>query len=273
MVWKPGTPLPVVPAGYKLIAWPPDQVLRHVKVGHNVPTVAISAVDAHQPSTFRALENSAGLVNLELIPDIPGCIPTGMTFIKKLGSAPGNVMQSYSTISGVTQTFTYGEGQSSSFGVGYSVSGNAGTFSAVGTASVSTDGVQGFAPQRGRSYNHFETYFEIGKYKSFNSCPQLDRYVAKPYQWNAGTRYVHPRSAPSARYCTPEHPGDSFTKSTTAAATFSVGYTAPVVNFSGTAQTGYSQTASIKFNYSRTGHLCGTANTPPNNPGVLVARS
>jgi hypothetical protein len=173
---------------------------------------------------------------------------------------------------GLNVSFTYGRGQSS-LGVGVSTSGDAGTFSADGTASVSTDASQGFNPQRGKSFNYFETYFEIGKYFVSNSCPQLDRYLTQPYQWNAGTKYVHPRTAPSARHCTPEHHGDTFTKSTTAATIFSVGYTAPKVSFTGTAQTGYSRTASIEFEFSRTGHLCGVKNTPPNNPGALVAKS
>ena len=156
-----------------------------------------------------------------------------------LGQTLIDVMQSYSTIVEADQYFTYGSGQSSSLGVGISVSGNPGTFSGSGVASVSTDAAQEFAIQYNRSFNHFQTEFEIGKYFQSDTCPQLDRYLTKPYQWNGGTGYNHPSGAPSATHCVPESTNDHFIKSTTSASSFSIGYTAPILNFGGSAQTGY----------------------------------
>ena len=146
-----------------------------------------------------------------------------------------------------------------------------GRASACGTASVTDDGSssQGFATQYNRSFNHFQTYFEWGKYFVPNSCSVLDGYETKPYQWNAGTNYVHPSGAPGATHCTPEHNGDHFLKASTTASTFSVGFS--VLGFSGTAQTGYTTSAEIYFHFGSTSQLCGVNNTPPNNPGVLVA--
>jgi len=51
----------------------------------------------------------------------------------------------------------------------------------------------------------------------------------------------------------------------------SAGWLVPALGFTGSAQTGYSSTASIRFDFSVTGQLCGTKNTPPNSPGVIVA--
>jgi len=274
--WKVGTPLPKVPAGYKLMAWPPSQVMGHIKVGQKVPWVAVAVRGTRAAArAYRSLENSAGFVNLELVPEPRDCVPSYPKFKKNEGSHPATVLQSYSTIRGVTQSFTYGNGQSSSLGVGVSPSGGAGSFTASGTVSQSTDASQGFDPQHGRSFNHFQTYFEWGKYYVVNSCPQLDYYETMVYQWNAGTHYVHPRSAPGAPHCTPEHPGDKFTQSNTTATTLSAGFTVTSLKFTGSAQTGYSATACIEFEYThhapRNDELCGEKNTRRNKPGVLVA--
>jgi hypothetical protein len=43
------------------------------------------------------------------------------------------------------------------------------------------------------------------------------------------------------------------------------------VNVSVSAQTGYSTTAAVGFAFRTAGRLCGVKNTPPNNPGVIVA--
>lgn len=269
--WQPGTPLPAIPAGYHIQAWPSQQTLAGLSVGQSVPTTTVdgSGPTAVQQSALQP--NAAGIVTLEITPDVAAAAAPntacGIAMVADLGSQSTNVLQSYSTISGVTQKFTYGKGQSSSLGVGLSPSGAAGSFSADGTTSVSTDAVQGFVPQYGRSFNHFETYFEIGEY--YDSCFRVD-YV-HPFQWNAGTKYVHPSGAPGATHCSPEHPGDTFTKSDTSATTFSGGFNVPAVNFTGSAHTGYSGTASIEFDFSVSGQLCGTLNTPPNSPGVLVA--
>jgi hypothetical protein len=267
VIWKPGTPLPNVPAGYHLMAWPPQQVLDHLNVGQTIPLVRMTTSNARSLRT-----NPAGLVNLELEPTKGGGC-TSPQFQKDLGSRPANVMQSYSYIN-VTQTFTYGTGQSTGFSVGVSASGDYGTYTAGGHTSVSTTDSQGFDPQKGITENHFETYFEMGRYTEKCDNPATGQswtnHLLMPYQWNAGTKYVHPSLIPAAPRCTPEsHAGDNYTKHTTAAATFKAGYN--IAGFTGTAQTGYSNTASIKFVFHQRGHLCGRYGTPPNRPGYLEA--
>ena len=77
------------------------------------------------------------------------------------------------------------------------------------------------------------------------------------------------RQAPT--HCVPEHANDHFTKTTTKATTFSIGYTAPILNFSGSAQTGYTGTASIRFGLGATEQLCCVNQAPAKTPGVMVA--
>jgi hypothetical protein len=55
------------------------------------------------------------------------------------------------------------------------------------------------------------------------------------------------------------------------ASTLSVGFDG-VLDFAGSAQTGYTTTAAVGFRYLQAGQLCGTAAKPGNTgPGVLVA--
>lgn len=269
MTWKPGTTLPAVPAGYKLVALAPQA--KTLATGHDLTMTPVSrSLAKRQPGAYSAYENKAGVVDLEAEPVTPnglGCTP--IVYESDLGSHTGIVMASFSTIAGVTQVFTYGSGQSSTLGIGDSTSGDDGSFSADGTTSISTDFVQGFNPQVGRSFNDWQTWFEIGEY--YQACPAQDFWYTWPFQWNAGTFYAHPAGAPGATHCTPENPGDSGTQYTTTASTVKLGWNSGALGFDGTAQTGYSYTAEIEFKYTVKAQLCGVNNTPPNSPGVLVA--
>jgi hypothetical protein len=195
VIWKPSTSLPHVPSGYRLVAWPPQQVLAHLKVGQKVPVVKVNM--AHSMRGVKA--NPAGLVNLEMVPDPGNGGCTTPIFKKDLGSHPGYVMQSYSYIK-TTRKFTYGDDQSTAFGIGLSTSGDGGTFSADGHTSVSTTDGQNFDPQNGPSNNHFGTYFEIGRFIEICTAAgeHWTNHLVMPYQWNGGTKYKHPRYVPPA---------------------------------------------------------------------------
>ncbi len=265
-IWKPGTPLPRVPAGYKLVAWPPQQILGKLKPGQTVPVRTVNPSSPNSVRAASAMTNPAGLVNMERTPADCG----QPNFLNGLGSRPTTVIQSYSTIKGAKQSPKYGDNQSSSLEVGESVSGSYATFTNGGGWSISDGDTQGFKPQKGVSNNHFQTYFSQGEY--YVLCHYSDSYYeTKAYKWDAGTNYVHPKTAPGVKRinCTPEHPGDYYVKHTTKASTISAGFTIPIVGFSGTAQTGYDVSASIRFDFTQNAHLCGKNNTPPNNPGFL----
>jgi len=290
MEWRPGAKLPKVPKGYKLVAWPPPPVLKKLRSGETVPVVKVK-LDLSRRQEIRRyghLENSAGIVNLELEPDVKagaeaeslgapkgfGCVPGLPKFEKRVGAVPTTVMQSYSTISHMTQKFTYGNAQSTSFSLGFSATGSDGTFGISGDASVSTYGSQDFTPELDRSFNHWQTYFEWGLYFVDNSCSQLDYYEDMPFQWNSGSNYYHPASAPKATFCSPFHAKDKFHKFTSQASTIKGAFDA--LGFKGSAQTGYTHTAEISFIFSWPRgtprlQLCGTVNDPGADPGVIVA--
>ena len=67
------------------------------------------------------------------------------------------------------------------------------------------------------------------------------------------------------------HPGDNYTKSGTSATSFSAGLNIPALDTSLSAETGYNSTASIRFDWTRDGQLCGHDATAPNSPGCLEA--
>jgi hypothetical protein len=70
--WRPGTPLPKLPSGYVVVAWPPSQVLSKLKPGQTVPVVLVKpGTRAQEIKRYKHLENSAGIVNVELEPETP----------------------------------------------------------------------------------------------------------------------------------------------------------------------------------------------------------
>jgi hypothetical protein len=90
MTWKPGTPLPRVPAGYRLEALPPGPAMFRLRVGSEVPMVA--------PRAARA---SAGLVNLEALPK-DTCVTTVYRKFYKRATA---VAQAYTKVNGIYMHF------------------------------------------------------------------------------------------------------------------------------------------------------------------------
>jgi hypothetical protein len=268
-----------------LVAWPPAKVLKKLKPGQTVPVVKVKrGTKAQEIRRYRHLEKTAGIVNLQLepdragsnTPDSPGdfCYPRPPVFVKRVASKAATVAQSYSTITGVTQHFTYGEGQSSSIEFGTSATGESGTFGGSGTVSVSTEGGWKFTPQAGRTFTWWRTYFEWGLFYVGNSCSFLDYYESEPFQWNGGSDYKHPASAPKATFCVPAHGVDVFHTNDSTASTVGGGFY--VLGLKGTVQTGYSQTAEISFDFhlrpAVARRMCGTKNDPGTSPGVLVAR-
>jgi len=259
--WKPGTKLPSVPHGWRLMAEPTQAVMAKVKIGHRIPWV----------TPAKATPNTAGIVNLEAAPKI--CPPPIVR--KRWRKKYTDVAQSYATVKGITLGFTYGNGQSSSLGVGISTTGADGSFTADGTNSVSTDGSQTYPAKHGPSFDHWQTRFayeELEQDPCSSTKQGLTLWYVQAYQWDAGERILHPSGAPGTPHCE-YYPGHStFTKTTTKATTFSAGFSiGSPVSFNGSAQTGYTATAAVSFHFRKHGELCG-AHTQPGgkDPGVIV---
>jgi hypothetical protein len=222
--WRPGAPLPRVPAGYKLMAMPSQATLANLKPGQSAPETAISAASYRANATqYQRLENPAGLVNLEAVYSPLDCLPTSLSFVSDIHSEVASVAQSYSTISGMTQSFTYAVGQTTNIELGISETGDYGSWTGTGNTGWSTTDSPGsqqdFTNQTGVNFVHWRTYFEWGKFKQNDTCASDVYYQTQPYQWNAGTAYVHPSGASGASYCEPESSGAKFHKNSATAST------------------------------------------------------
>lgn len=180
--------------------------------------------------------------------------PGPLVFYETVGTVWANVGQSYATANNIDQTFIYGTGQSSSLGVGISATGASGTFSAAGTVGVSTTSTYTFPTYTSAAFNHWQSKFVVGLYYQSCNTGGVVWYV-RPYAWAGGTGVVHPTGAPATPYCVPILNGTTHYYNTTTATTFSVGYSA--LGFNGSAQTGYTTTAAIKYVYHIAGVECG----------------
>jgi len=290
--WRPGHRLPHIPTGYKLVAWPPSQVLKNLKPGQSVSLVSIrKGTRAQEIRRYKHLENKGGIVNLELrysgkVKGANGakavvCLPEKPVFEQQLAEKHIIVAQSYSTIPNVTQSFHYGGGATSTFTVGISGSGDFGTFSAEGTTGVAAYTSWDFTPSHGRAFNHWRTDFQWASYYEQwagapTVCKYFDHYTDQPYQWDGGNYSNQASGAPNAPFCERVKRVDTITKKDSKASTIKAGF--DIGGFSGSVQTGYSQDASIKFHFHLAKHqkaqLCGTVNKPgaiSPGPGVLVA--
>jgi hypothetical protein len=194
------------------------------------------------------------------------------------------VGESFSEIPNVTQAFQYSvtKTQSTTFGVGVSATGNAGSFSLNGTFTFTTDHTATVAWPRetGISNNAWATTYEIGEYEYYNTCNTAsDYWFIEPYKWTAGEAVTHPTSVPAlnAANCSPYQSGGNFQGNSSTASTIAHGYDVKggsVVNdeFTGSAQTGYSANAQVGFSFNQNGYLCGNNATPP-DAGLYVAHA
>ena len=209
---------------------------------------------------------------------------TSTLFQQDIGYTYANVGESFSEIPNVTQAFQYSvtRSQSTTFSVGVSASGKAGTFSASGTETFDTGytSTQAWPRETGVINNAWATSFEWGLYEHFDNCfPSNDYWFIEPYEWTAGTKITHPSSVPAlnASNCRTELNGANFQANNSTATTITHGFdvsggTIASVGFSGSTQTGYSPNAQIGFDFNQDGWLCGN-NGPPNYAGQYVAHA
>jgi hypothetical protein len=249
-----GTPYPTVPAGYHLVALPPPDAIDGLAEGSTLSVVS-------PPS--QAIADPSGIVNLVAEPNFPYCV---RYLYRHLGLKLTNVEQSYTTVNGINMGFTYGQGQTSSLGVGESLNNPNGGFHGDGTAGVSTTRTQGFPTYTTKSYNHWQTYFLVDEIEYV--CPIGNLFYLLPFKWGGGDAVAHPSGAPGAPYCVPEMRGGNWHENQSRSTTFGIGWS--VFGFNGSAQTGYSGSADIYFAWNVNGHLCGVHDVPGGSPGILV---
>jgi hypothetical protein len=198
----------------------------------------------------------------------PGAVECGWVFRTSYAPAWTVIGGTYDTTNSVTQSFSYTSGQSTTLGVGTSASGAPGTFSLSGTGTVSATSGENFPSSTGARDTLYETEFTTAEYGY--TCG--DGYVSeqvRPGSYAGGARTAA-TSAPSASYCVYQQKGSEFTKSTTAAVTYSAAATVSAIAFSLTAQTGWDTSAAITYTFGGGHYLCGTDGYPGGDPREIV---
>jgi hypothetical protein len=208
-------------------------------------------------------------------PDVQSC---GTYYEQSLGNPWVTVGGEFATTNGGIATFNYSGGASTTLGVETSATGEYGTFSASGTETWSSDATQGF-PVEWYSYgsHHFETQFS--EEEDLLECTTLGdttyTYFNHVDGWVGGDEAVAVNSI-SAPYCAKEEPGNSdnvlYTADNTKAWTFGAGLSIPKLDLSATAQTGYTSSASISFEFNANDNrlLCGADGYPNGGTPALL---
>jgi hypothetical protein len=222
----------------------------------------------------RVLESSrVGLLNKTDI--------CGEVLLSNLGAKAVAIGATFTGGAGRTGDLTYASGSSSSLGVGLSVSGAFGSYSSSGTVSRSSTGSVSFAPATGG--RQYQTYFSYGKYGQYcypvgGSYDPTDIYAYKvrAIAFASGSNTIS-QSAPStpSGNCVPLASGTNFTKSTTAASTFSSGVDiSSAIGVDLSSRTGYNSNTKTTFtNTSGTSkQLCGVNGFPGESPGLIVLK-
>jgi hypothetical protein len=286
--WKPGTALPKIGAGEKLVAWPVPAVLATIKVDQMVPMVTIGRTSAQGAFTDTASSTAVrsvtadGVVNLMAEPDI--C--TEPQYVKNLGKKWTTIGTAFSLIRSASLHFVYTRSQETTLEVGESASGTSGVgWSADGTISISggSSSANDFGTQKGVYHERYYTEFRYGKFKvscgpSGHGTPRAPEkiehyYEIRAIEYAAGVRYQHPKVPKFKGYnCVTYQPnppsGNGLTVNYSSAITFSSGFS--VYGFTGSAHTGYDTNASITVWFYDGGRLCGTNDVPGGTPKVLI---
>ena len=254
------------------------------------------------PNVLRSIAVSGGFANLEVDADsdarfftsqasnpavssvqLGGMTPSVCTpwkLQKELSPSWAVVGQAYvlSNATHVQQSFVYSNGQSSTLGVGISPTGKVGSFTGSGAETTSTTATQDFPSSGSPGYIWYRTLFKVGLYHAACGTPgriadasSSSKYLVRSDGWAGGTNIEHPKTAPTAEFCSPELAGAVFITANERAVTWSAGFTIPVVGFNAQAQTGYDTSAQLTFNFGADRQLCGTNDSPP-SAAQLVAK-
>jgi hypothetical protein len=276
-IWKPGTPLPKIAAGEKLVAWPvlaPGAPIPKVPAMVPIATANASGRVAETASaaTIRSVTGTtAGTVNLLAEPQ--GCVPPKQISVGKNTTGVG---QAYSRTTVARLQFSYTHGQGTALEVGISANGTNG-WSVDGTVAIGGGGsaTEYFGTQNHVSFDRYNSWFQYVKY--YNECASKEGsdyyYSVVAREWAAGVQYFHPRHPPkySKDNCVQQPKGTGLNVISSSAVTFSAGFSA--FGFLGSSHTGYDTNASIDVTFPYgAGWLCGEYDYPGGTPGVLIAQ-
>jgi len=200
------------------------------------------------------------------------CDVRHVRFIKNYRKEWGTVDQTYMNRRGVKAQANLVSGSSTTFSVGISGSGVAGSFSSSGTFTLKDSIGFKFQWYSGPSSQSYQVNYRPGKYEEFWSPGHCtSNFFTQPDAQLAGHRVISAGRIPIARHCDPEPPGTlSMTRSR--ALTISAALTVAEIGFKVGAQTGWSQTDTISYKSGlRTWWFCGVRDDPAGSPGRVVA--
>jgi hypothetical protein len=281
-VWKPGTPLPKLAAGEKLVAWPvyADGATPPSK---DPPMVLIASANASgkvvetaSAATIRKVTStSAGTVNLVMVPE--ACALDKFVYLGEPMTAVG---EDYSRTKSAQFVYAYSHGQGTALEVGISASGDVDSFSYDGTVAIgggfTNSATQGFRPQNHIDYVRYYSEFRYGKFLWTCGSPKggYDTFwQLASYEWAGGAGYNHHLKVPKYPQfnCVPEPQDNSLDLNYSSAYTFGGGFS--LLGFTGSAHTGYDVDASMDANFPfGNGYLCGWRDAPGGSPRLLIAQ-
>jgi hypothetical protein len=204
------------------------------------------------------------------------CYNETSVYDKDYGKTWGAVDETYERYSGISATAKLSNGQNTSFSVGISSSGDAGTFSASGSFSLGdsvTTQFNSFAGPGSQGYQANYTPSEYTHYLEPGNCFYND--YAQPRVQDDGDRVEGAGSAPSTptKYCDLQSGVHSKTYTKTTASTIGSGLTIAEIGFTASAQTGWTSNDTITYTETGTGnwHTCGQNGDPAtSSPGRIV---
>jgi len=181
---------------------------------------------------------------------------------------------SFARSSGVTMTYTYTIGQSSSVGVGISPTGAPGTFTVSGTYAVSASQAISFPPVSGPGSVFYETGVKPGLFETTWNSPVCGSTIwqTQAIEIAGGTNEAS-TTPPDAALCTFYQSGSSLDLDNSEASTFSTGLTINELGFNASSQTSYDKDGSLLYDITVGQYLCGQDNYPAGNnpgPGLVV---
>jgi hypothetical protein len=219
------------------------------------------------------LQPGVGLSTDAAVPDAASkfCVTTTVAQYQSRLTKVGEV---YTGPSAKAQV-VYTTGSVSSLGVGFSLTGAAGSWSQSGTASWTTETVNTF-PWRTQNTNQImHTYY--GYMKTNMQCWDRGAYWQDfefhPYQYEAG-QYMASASIPSYSLsnCRYYYAGGGLKRTSGAGYQWSAGVSVSgQIGINLTAKTDYSSKTTTEYTFLSNGNLCGT-NAPPGSATRLVAR-
>lgn len=175
-----------------------------------------------------------------------------------------------------TGDLKYLSGSTSTVGVGFSATGEYGSFEAGGKSTVSSTSEVNFPTQVQRRLTVFRTTFGWKKFEllcfAYPYGPWTSAgFEARAVEFQGGTYQYSAASPPSATYCTNYLKGSSFSKDTGSAIEFSNG--AKIGSFIGidlSTRTGFNTSTRITFTFVNAGRLCGSNGYPPQAARVVA---